>query len=76
VGDGSWIGANVTILPGVTIGKDCVIGAGAVVTSDCAPNTVYAGVPARPIRMLAPLDGVDPARLIELQVPQQVSAAV
>jgi maltose O-acetyltransferase len=77
VGDGSWIGANVTILPGVTIGQGCVIGAGAVVVSDCAPDTVYAGVPARPMRVLAPLHGLDPAaRLIELSVPQQATAAV
>lgn len=46
VGDGSWIGARVTVLPGVTIGAGCVIAAGAVVVSDCAPHGLYAGVPA------------------------------
>lgn len=47
VGDRCWIGARATILPGVTIGDDVVIGAGALVTGDCAPNATYAGVPAR-----------------------------
>lgn len=46
VGRGSWIGASVTVLPGVTIGAGCVIAAGAVVTKDCLPHSLYAGVPA------------------------------
>lgn len=52
IGDGTWIGANATILPGVTIGPGCVIAAGAVVTRDCAPNGLYGGVPARRIKDL------------------------
>ena len=52
VKDGVWIGANVTVLPGVTIGKGCVIGAGAVVISDCDQNCLYAGNPAIKIRTL------------------------
>lgn len=52
VEDGCWIGANSTILPGVTIGKGCVIAAGAVVTKDAAPNGIYAGVPAKRIKDL------------------------
>jgi maltose O-acetyltransferase len=52
VGSGCWIGARVTILPGVTVGDGCVIAAGAVVTSDCSPNTLYGGVPARALREL------------------------
>lgn len=52
IDDGCWIGANVTILPGVHIGKGCVIGAGAVVNKDCEPNGVYVGVPARRIKDL------------------------
>lgn len=55
VEDGCWIGGNVTILPGVTVGKGCVVAAGAVVTQDCEPNGLYAGVPARRIRDL-PVD--------------------
>lgn len=50
--DGCWLGANVTVLPGVVIGKGCVIAAGAVVVHDCAPNGLYAGVPARRIKDL------------------------
>lgn len=63
VGDGSWIGARATILPGVRIGTGCVIAAGAVVTHDCADNGLYAGVPARRIRDLTaagPAAAVDP----------------
>ena len=52
VKQGTWIGAGVTIFPGVTIERGCIIGAGAVVLRDCQPNTVYAGVPAKPIRKL------------------------
>ena len=52
VGDGCWIGANVTILPGVNIGPGCVIGAGSVVTKSCEADGVYAGVPARLIKKL------------------------
>jgi acetyltransferase-like isoleucine patch superfamily enzyme len=44
--DNVWIGAHVTILKGVTIGKNAVIAAGSVVTKNVAPNTVVAGVPA------------------------------
>lgn len=50
VGDGVWIGARATILPGVTIGNGCVIAAGAVVRTDCDPDGLYAGVPARRLR--------------------------
>jgi len=50
--DGCWIGANSTILPGVCIGKGCIIAAGSVVNTDCAPHGLYAGVPARRIKDL------------------------
>lgn len=49
VGDNTNIGWNVIILPGVNIGKNCVIGAGAVVTKDIPDNSVAVGVPARVI---------------------------
>lgn len=52
VGDGVWIGARATILPGVNIGNGVIIAAGAVVTSDCEPNCMYAGVPAKKIKSL------------------------
>jgi maltose O-acetyltransferase len=52
VEDGSWIGSNVTVLPGVTIGTGCVVGAGSIVTRDCEPHGLYSGAPARRVRDL------------------------
>lgn len=54
IGDGCWIGGNVTVLPGVNIGNGTIIAAGAVVTKDCDSNSVYAGVPAKKIKRLSP----------------------
>ena len=53
IGDDVWIGANAVILPGVTIGRHCVVAAGAVVTKDVPDHTVVGGVPAKVIRLLA-----------------------
>lgn len=47
-----WIGAGATILPGVTVGENAVVGAGSVVTKDVDDNTVVAGNPARLIKRL------------------------
>lgn len=44
---GAWIGANATILGGVTIGENAIVAAGSVVNKDVAPNTLVGGVPAR-----------------------------
>ncbi len=52
IGSGSWLGANVVILPGVTIGKHVTIGAGSVVTADLPDNSVAVGSPARIVRQL------------------------
>lgn len=52
VGNSVWIGANVTILPGVTIGDKSVIGAGSVVTKDIPPNVVAVGVPCKVIKTI------------------------
>lgn len=49
VGERTFIGARSTIMPGVTIGKRCVIGTGSVVTKDIPDGSVVAGVPARVI---------------------------
>lgn len=48
----AWVGAAATILPGVTIGENAVVAAGAVVTKDVPANTVVAGVPARVVRTI------------------------
>ena len=48
-----WLGAGVIILPGITIGKCAVVGAGSVVTKDVEPFTVVAGVPAKVIKKLS-----------------------
>lgn len=50
--DNVWIGGSAILLPGVTIGRNAVVGAGAVVTRDVPPDTVVAGNPARVIRVL------------------------
>lgn len=46
----AWIGAGATILPGVTVGENAVVAAGAVVSRDVQANTVVAGIPAKVIR--------------------------
>lgn len=65
VGKNCWICANTTILPGVTIGDNCVIGAGSVVTRDIPANSFAAGNPARVIRTLTEADSMahQPERL-------------
>lgn len=52
IGNNVWIGANVSILPGVTIGSNVVIGAGSVVNKDIKPNSVAVGVPCKVIKNL------------------------
>lgn len=60
IGDGSWLGAGVVVLPGVTIGRGVAVGAGSVVTHDLPDHSVAVGSPARVVRMRA--DRPDPAR--------------
>lgn len=57
IGDRVFVGANATVLMGVTVGDGAVISAGAVVTHDVAPSTVVAGVPATPIGRVVVEDG-------------------
>ena len=53
IGNGAWIGARATILPGITIGPGAVVAAGSVVNRDVEADTLVAGVPARLIKSLA-----------------------
>lgn len=52
IGKRVWIGAGATILPGVTIGDNAVVGAGSVVTKDVEANTIVAGNPAKIIKRI------------------------
>lgn len=52
IGRNVWIGANVTLLPGVTVGDNAVVAAASVVTKDVPENTVVVGSPARVVRTL------------------------
>ena len=56
IGDDVWIGGNVVILPGVTIGDRAVIGAGSVVTGNIPANAIAAGNPCKVIRMITEAD--------------------
>jgi len=56
IGNNVWIGGNVVIMPGVTIGDCCVIGAGSVVTKDIPAWSIAAGNPARVIRKITEED--------------------
>ena len=56
--DHVWIGSNVTIMPGVTIGENSVIGAGSVVTKDIPDNVVACGVPCRVMREITEEDKI------------------
>lgn len=49
---GAWIGASATVLPGVTIGENAIVAAGAVVTKDVPDNMIVGGVPAKEIRKI------------------------
>ena len=51
IGDRVWLGANVTVLKGMKIGNDAVVGAGSVVTKNVPDKAIVAGVPAKIIRM-------------------------
>lgn len=56
VGSNVWIGGNVAVLPGVTIGDDTVIGSGSVVTKDIPSGVIAAGNPCRVIREITEED--------------------
>jgi acetyltransferase-like isoleucine patch superfamily enzyme len=50
ISDGAWVGARVTILPGVNIGEKAVVAAGSVVTRDVLPGDIVGGIPAKPLK--------------------------
>jgi maltose O-acetyltransferase len=56
--DDVWIGANVTILPGVTVGRCSIVGAGSLVLQDVEPYCIYAGIPAKKIRELSTISSI------------------
>lgn len=58
IGDNCWIGADVTILAGVTIGEEAVIGAGSVVTKDVPAHVAAAGNPCRVLRAITENDSI------------------
>ncbi len=58
IGNDCWFGASVTVCPGVTVGDNCVIGAGSVVTRDIPANSFAAGVPCRVIREITQADSM------------------
>lgn len=58
IGSDCWFGANVVVCPGVTIGENCVIGAGSVVTRDIPANSFAAGNPCRVIRPITEADSM------------------
>ena len=62
IGDGAWLGGKVTIVPGVSIGKHSVIGAGSVVTKDIPDDVVAVGNPCRVIRKITEDDKINPIR--------------
>ena len=62
IGDGAWLGGKVTVVPGVSIGKHSVIGAGSVVTKDIPDDGVAVGNPCRVIRKITEDDKINPIR--------------
>lgn len=50
IGDNVWLGANVTVLKGVTIGENTLVAAGSVVTKSLPANVTAAGIPAKPVK--------------------------
>ena len=58
IGNDCWFGGNVTILPGVTIQDNVVVGAGSVVTHDLESGAIYVGNPARKIRDITKEDSI------------------
>jgi virginiamycin A acetyltransferase len=65
IGNDVWIGHDVTIFNGITLGHGCVIGARSLVTNDCEPFGIYAGIPAKLIRYRFPANIIEQLLKIE-----------
>ncbi|MCR4623078.1 MAG: hypothetical protein K5780_00220 [Alphaproteobacteria bacterium] len=52
IGKNVWFGANVLVLPGITVGDNSVLAGGAVITKDVAPNTIVGGNPAKVLKTI------------------------
>ncbi|KAF4720960.1 hypothetical protein FOZ63_032877 [Perkinsus olseni] len=72
IGDDVWIGGRTVVLPGVTIGTGCIIGAGSVVTKDIPAHTIAAGNPCKPIKA-APQEPTDKEKefFVKYGIPYQ-----
>lgn len=71
---GCWIGANVTLLPGVEIGQNAVIGAGCVVTKSVPERVVFAGNPGRIIRSIQPSRAADSSAPNDQTKPNNINS--
>lgn len=70
IGNNVWFGAGVTVLPGITIGDNSIVGAGSVVTKDVPANAIVAGNPAKLIRMITEED--DYIYEKDKKIPQEI----
>jgi acetyltransferase-like isoleucine patch superfamily enzyme len=76
IGSGSWLGAGAVILPGTRLGRNTVVGAGAVVRGEFPDHAVLAGVPAKLIRRYDPATGWQPElRELHIDPPEGWSVA-
>jgi acetyltransferase-like isoleucine patch superfamily enzyme len=67
IGNQVWLGANVTVLKGVTIGENTTVGAGSVVTKDLPTGAIAVGVPAKVIRYKSNLTAIDQSSIVYSQ---------
>jgi len=75
IGDGSWLGTGVVVLPGSRLGRNVVVGAGAVVRGTFPDHCVIAGVPARIVRRYVPGSGWVDGPPAEVSVPTATTAS-
>lgn len=68
-----WLGVNVTLLSGVTVGRGAIVAAGSVVTKDVPPYSVVGGVPARFIKFKWPLEDILKHERIIYTVDERIS---